>query len=136
DLQRVRRVVWCHNLCRLHRLQVPLGSDAARERRRGDFESRDRGVAGAGGGEERHQSDRDGCEPDSRVTYGLTPLTRRFAAPSPGGRGTLGGAAVPSPHGRGWPEGPGEGRTLHDLLSALSFLSTSTRSPSPRPETT
>jgi hypothetical protein len=39
------------------------------------------------------------------------PLTRRFAAPSPaGGRGTL--AREPSPRGagRGWPEGPGEGR--------------------------
>ena len=48
--------------------------------------------------------------PDDR---GGTPLTRRFAAPSPGGRGDMDvdvGSSTPSPGGRGWPEGPGEGR--------------------------
>src|SRR5262249_53598560 len=35
-------------------------------------------------------------------------LTRRFAAPSPGGRGTT-PRDSPSPTGRRWPEGPDEG---------------------------
>ena len=38
-------------------------------------------------------------------------LTRRFAAPSPaGGSGTLARDPSPRAAGRGWPEGPGEGR--------------------------
>jgi len=41
-----------------------------------------------------------------------TVAPRRFAAPSPGGRGTN-SSVCPSPSGRRWPEGPDEG--LHPL---------------------